>query len=64
MCSWFANMAQTCSPNLLFIICFQDGFNPIMLAAKAGHARIVRLLKRDWDQEEPTEEMLVSHCQS
>ncbi len=32
----------------------------MMLAAKAGQRRIVILLKRECDQEEPTEEILVS----
>ena len=38
----------------------QDGFTPIMLAAKAGHTRAVQLFKRECDQEEPTEDILVS----
>ncbi len=42
------------------LIFLQDGFTPIMIAAKAGHKEVVELFKMKCNQEEPSEEVIVS----
>lgn len=42
------------------LIFLQDGFTPIMIAAKVGHKEVVELFKMKCNQEEPSEEVLVS----
>lgn len=53
---------QACHDHMVLqtLMFLQDGFTPIMIAAKAGHKEVVELLKIKCNLEEPSEEVLVS----